>query len=150
MILKTWSILEFADDKKSVFFLQTYIGTLEVIIEFKLRRAERDNWPEGFTDTVTNFLKKLAEIETFAFERCGKNYSRVRNGLLEKDNFKADFCSGIIATKTPSAPFLKNILLFESLVKAQLILFVPPVNSGNFTQDSKILLAISEFSLSLL
>ena len=88
------TILEFADDKKSVFFLQTYIGTLEVIIEFKLRRAERDNWPEGFTDTVTKFLKKLEEMETFAIERCGKNYSRVRNGLLEKDNFKADFFRG--------------------------------------------------------
>ena len=93
MILITQCISEFADDKKSVFFLQTYIGTLEVIIEFKLRRAKRDDWPEGFTDTVTKFLKKLEEMETFAVERCGKNYSRVRNGLFDKDNFKANFLS---------------------------------------------------------
>ena len=39
----------------------------------------------------------------------------------------ADFCSGIIATKTPSAPFLKNIFPFESLVKIQLMLLLPPV-----------------------
>ena len=61
---------------------------------------------------------------------------------------KADFCSGIIATKTPSAPFLKNAFPFESLVKAQLTLLDPPVISGNFTHESKILLAISEASLS--
>ena len=47
----------------------------------------------------------------------------------------ADFCSGIMATNTPSAPFLKNIFPFESLVKIQLILLLPPVISGNFVQE---------------
>ena len=63
---------------------------------------------------------------------------------------KAAFSSGISAKKTPSAPFLKNIFPFESLVKLQFTLFVPPVISGNFVQESKILWAITECSFSLL
>ena len=52
---------------------------------------------------------------------------------------KADFFSGSIATKIPSAPFLTNVFPFESLVKIEFILLLPPVISGNFTQESKIL-----------
>ena len=63
---------------------------------------------------------------------------------------KADFCSGIIATKTPSAPFFTNIFPLDSLVKIEFILLLPPVISGNFTQESKILLAIVEYSFSFL
>jgi len=63
---------------------------------------------------------------------------------------KADFSSGIIAIKTPSAPFLKNTFSFESLVKMEFILLLPPVISGNFTQESKILLAIAEWSFSFI
>ena len=63
---------------------------------------------------------------------------------------KADFFSGIIATKTPSAPFLKNTLPFESLVKMEFVLLLPPAISGNFIQESKILLAIAEYSPSFL
>jgi hypothetical protein len=58
---------------------------------------------------------------------------------------KADFCSGIIATKTPSAPFLKNTFLFDSLVKMEFILLLPPAIYVNFTQELKILLAIAEY-----
>ena len=63
---------------------------------------------------------------------------------------KADFFSGIIATKTPSAPFLTNAFPFESLVRIEFILLLPPVISGNFTQESKILLAIAEWLFSFL
>ena len=63
---------------------------------------------------------------------------------------KADFISGIIATKTPSAPFLKNTLPFESLVKMEFVLLLPPAISGNFIQELKILLAIAEWSFSFL
>ena len=63
---------------------------------------------------------------------------------------KADFFSGIIATKTPSAPFLKNTLPFESLVKMEFMLLLPPVISGNFTQELKILLAVAECSFNFL
>ena len=57
----------------------------------------------------------------------------------------ADFISGINAKNTPSAPFLKNIFPLESFVKIQLILFVPPVNYGNFVHELKIFLAICVF-----
>ncbi len=56
----------------------------------------------------------------------------------------ADFISGIIATKTPSAPFLINAFPFENLVKIEFMLLLPPVISGNFTQESKILLSMAE------
>jgi len=52
---------------------------------------------------------------------------------------KADFCSGIIAIKTPSAPFLKNTFSLDSLVKMEFILWLPPAISGNYTQELKIL-----------
>ena len=63
---------------------------------------------------------------------------------------KADFSEGIIATKTPSAPFLTNAFPFESLVKIEFILLLPPAISGNFIQESKILLAMAEWSFSFL
>ena len=63
---------------------------------------------------------------------------------------KADFCCGIIATKTPSAPFFMNTFPLESLVKIELILRLPPVIFGNFIHESKILLVIEECSFNFL
>ena len=70
--------LEACDDKRSIFFLQTFIGILEVHIEFQLRRAARQNIPEGSLDLIMASYRQLEELERVFEERCGKSFSKVR------------------------------------------------------------------------
>lgn len=59
--------------------MQTFIGMIETIIEFKLCRAQRQQLPEGSIDLILSAVRQLEHLEKVVEEKCGKSFSRIRS-----------------------------------------------------------------------